>query len=106
MLARVVFPDWDTISALAEQARKFLRGDLRRGGISEAQLSLANGIFNHYEIEKRKNGPPDEKKDAEFEEGEAVIPSQMRRCGASLSGLGAFLKPGQDMENGAEKIPP
>ena len=62
MLSTAGFLDWEIISKLDEPTRKYIRGNLRKEGVTSIRLILTNEIFNRYENEKpRKRDPPGEK---------------------------------------------
>ena len=52
LLSMAGFLGWKAISNLDEQTRKFIRGDIRKEGVTAIQLSLINEISQHYENEK------------------------------------------------------
>ena len=61
LLSKAGFQDWETISRLDEQTRKYLREDLRKEGVAAVQLSIVTEISHHYENEKPpKTDSPDE----------------------------------------------
>ena len=90
------------ISKIDDEASKFLREDLRKGGTAAIKLSLINEIPSRLEREKPSHPPfKNEKKEPKIEE--VVILTQMRRRGAPLSVLAAFLSPAQEMANAFTK---
>ena len=86
------FYSWKMSSKIDDEASKFFRDDLREDGTAATKLSFINEVSSRLEEEKPAQFPfKNEKEGPKIEE--IVIPSQMRRWAASLSGLTAFLSP-------------
>ena len=63
LLSKAGFLDWETVSKLDEQTRKYLGEDLRSAGVTAIQLSLINETPQRYENDKSsKTDSSDEKR--------------------------------------------